>query len=230
MFSAPRTEDRVAAVIFDLDGSLVDSMWMWRAIDEEYLARYDIRMPDDLQAELAGRSIQETAVYFKQRFGISDPEETMLRDWNAMALDKYCHQVPLKQGAGALLARCRSCGILLGVATSNSRVLTEAALSANGVADCFGAVVTGDEVTEGKPDPGIFLAAAGILGIHPERCLVFEDVVWGIQAARRAGMHVISVYDAQAAEQEETKKKLADQSILDYTELDLDAIQEETQV
>lgn len=91
----------VEAVIFDLDGSLVDSMWIWRDIDIEYLGRYGIVLPDELQSEIEGMSFSETACYFKERFQIPDEIEKIKADWNEMAFDKYTHQVPLKKGAGS---------------------------------------------------------------------------------------------------------------------------------
>jgi HAD superfamily hydrolase (TIGR01509 family) len=213
------TENGIQAVLFDLDGSLVDSMWMWKAIDEGYLGSFGITMPAGLQEDIGGRSIQETAVYFKQRFGIRDSEETMMEQWNHMAYDKYAGEVPLKPGAASFISWCRNRGIRLGVATSNSRELTEAALKANGVLDCFDAIVTGDEVVNGKPSPDVYLTAAAKVGIRPRHCLVFEDIVSGIQAARSAGMRVIAVQDDHSSAQEDEKRALADGWIRDYRDL-----------
>ena len=98
--------DDFEAVIFDLDGSLVDSMWMWKAIDIEYLGGFGIQAPKDLQKEIGGRSFVETAIYFKERFGLSDSIEKIGDDWNRMAFDKYTHEVPLKNGADRFLAMC----------------------------------------------------------------------------------------------------------------------------
>ena len=113
------------AVIFDMDGSLVDSMWMWRAIDIEYLGRFGISLPEDLQAKIQGMSFSETAVYFKERFQVPDSLEEIKDQWNCMAWDKYTHEVPLKKGIPEFLEGCRQNGIKLGIATSNSRELVE---------------------------------------------------------------------------------------------------------
>jgi len=88
----------IEAVIFDLDGSMVDSMWVWKSIDIEYLRKFGITLPEDLQASIGGRSFTETARYFKERFGLPDDLETIKADWNRMAWDKYTHEVPLKNG------------------------------------------------------------------------------------------------------------------------------------
>ena len=89
----------INAVLFDLDGSLVDSMWIWKDIDREYLGRFNIPLPEDLQSSIEGMSFSETAVYFKEHFPIPDSIEQMKSDWTQMARDKYLHEVPLKNGA-----------------------------------------------------------------------------------------------------------------------------------
>ena len=111
----------VEAVIFDLDGSLVDSMWIWYQIDVEYLGRYGLSVPQDLQRAIEGFSFSETAEYFKMRFALPDPVEEIKRVWNRMALDKYIHQVPLKPGAGGFLELRRRRGVRLGVAPRKFR-------------------------------------------------------------------------------------------------------------
>ena len=209
---------RVRAVIFDLDGTLVDSMWMWEAIDREYLSRFGFALPEDLQRELGGRSMWETALYFRTRFGIPDSEETMIADWNAMARAKYETEVPLKACAEEFLAWCRAQGLLLGIATSNSRELTETVLRARGLENAFDAVVTGDEAGRGKPAPDVYLKTAQKLRVAPGRCLVFEDVVDGILAGKAAGMVVSAVEDAFSTAQEADKRRLADYYIRDYSE------------
>ena len=96
----------IQAVIFDLDGSLVDSMWIWKDIDIEYLGRFGIPLPENLQAEIEGMSFSETAVFFKERFGIPDDLDVIKAEWNRMACDKYRYEVPYKAGARAFLAFC----------------------------------------------------------------------------------------------------------------------------
>ena len=88
--------DYIKAVIFDLDGTLVDSMWMWEDIDIEYLGRYGLSCPEDLQKAIEGMSFTETAVYFKERFGLPDSIEEIKEAWIAMSLEKYEKEVPLK--------------------------------------------------------------------------------------------------------------------------------------
>lgn len=207
------------AFLFDLDGTLVDSMWIWESIDVEYLDRFGLELPEDLHSCIEGMSFSETARYFKERFSIPDTLEKMKSDWNRMAWEKYTQEVPLKSGIREFLRYHRARGVKMAVATSNSRELAEAVIAVHGLTDTFDVIVTGCDVAHGKPSPDVYLEAAVRLGVDPLECLVFEDVVAGIQAGRNAGMEVAAVEDAYSLYQERQKKELADLYIADYQEL-----------
>ena len=207
------------AMIFDLDGTLVDSMWMWYDIDVEYLGRFGITIPEGLQADIEGMSFSETAVYFKERFKIPDSLDKIKEDWNQMAWDKYTHEVPMKEGAAEFIKACRERGILLGIATSNSRELVENIIAVHGMKEDFACIMTGCDVKRGKPAPDIYLAVAKTLNVEPADCLVFEDIIPGIQAGKGAGMEVCAIEDDYSLYQLEEKAALADYFIKDYREL-----------
>ena len=118
----------IEAVIFDLDGTLVDSMWVWNAIDEEYFRKHGLVVPDGLQERISGMSFSETAEYIKTEYQITDSIEVMKDTWNRMAEEKYAEEVPLKPGAMEFLCLLKQKGYRTGVATSNSRHLAELAL------------------------------------------------------------------------------------------------------
>lgn len=200
----------IDAAIFDLDGTLVDSMWMWKSIDIEYLARYGIELPDDLQKSVEGMSFSETASYFKERFELPDSLDQIKSDWNLMAWDKYRNEVPLKEGVLELLTYLKEQGIPVGIATSNSRELVELVVEKHGIKDYFTSIRTSCEVAKGKPSPDIYLLVAKDLGVDPTRCLVFEDVLHGVMAGRNANMKVCAVDDEFSKNDEEEKIKLAD--------------------
>lgn len=204
------------AVIFDLDGSLVDSMWIWRDIDIAYLGKYGLTMPDNLQSQIEGKSFHETAVFFKEHFDIPQSVEEMKDTWNKMAWDKYMHEVPLKPGIADFLEGCRRKRIKLGIATSNSRELVENVAKVHRLHDYFSCIMTGCDVERGKPAPDIYLAVADRLKVRPRNCLVFEDIVPGILAGKNAGMQVCAVEDAYSAEARDAKRKTADYYIEDY--------------
>lgn len=209
----------IDAVIFDLDGSLVDSMWIWEQIDIEYLGRFGIALPDNLQYEIEGKSFSETAYFFKERFQIPDPIQKIKDDWNEMAWNKYSCEVPLKDGAASFLSYCKANNIKLGIATSNSRELAMNVAAVHGLENYFDCIMTGCDVEKGKPSPDIYLAVADALKVAPSRCLVFEDIIPGILAGKAAGMKVCAVEDTYSEGIRAEKKELADYYIEDYTEL-----------
>lgn len=211
--------DHIKAVIFDLDGKLVDSMWMWEDIDIEYLGRYGLSCPEDLQKAIEGMSFTETAVYFKERFGLPDSIEEIKEAWIAMSLEKYEKEVPLKPGAREFLEELAARGIPAGIATSNGREMVSAVLKSLDMEKYFREVVTACEVPFGKPAPDIYLEVAKRLGAKQEDCLVFEDVPAGIMAGKRAGMTVYAVEDTFSKAMRKEKEALADGFICDFREL-----------
>ena len=207
------------AVLFDLDGTLVDSMWVWRDIDIDFLSARGRELPDDLQKCIEGMSFTETAEYFKKRFDIKDDVEDIKIKWNKMAYDKYTSEVKLKKGAKEFLARLKADGILVGIASSNSMTLIEGALKAEGVLEYFDAITTACEAGAGKPAPDIYLLAAKKLDAAPEKCLVFEDIPMGIMAGNAAGMTTVAVEDDYSKGMRDEKIKLASYYIEDYTNI-----------
>ena len=214
----------IEAVIFDLDGSMVDSMWMWRTIDIEYLGKFGIELPENLQACIEGMSFSETAVYFKERFELPDDLDTIKADWNRMAWDKYAYEVPIKDGVPELLQYCTDHGIKVGIATSNSRELVENVVKVHNLDKYLDCIMTGCDVAKGKPAPDIYLAVAHELGVSPENCLVFEDIIPGIQAGKAAGMRVCAVYDKYSEHQDDEKRTLADYYTHHFKELMEDGV------
>lgn len=208
----------VKACIFDMDGTLVDSMWVWRQIDIDYLARFGLTVPKDMGKEFEGASMREVAMYFKNRFGIEDTIDKMIDDWNNMAFDKYCNEVKLKPGAIDFLNYLKENKIKIGLYTSNSMLLAEATLKSHGIDSYFDALTAGCKDIKGKPAPDGYLMTAEKLSVSPEHCLVFEDLVMGIQAGINAGMRTCAVKDHYSLYQDEDKKKIADYYIEDYNE------------
>lgn len=209
----------IEAVLFDLDGTLVDSMWVWKKIDIDYLGKFGFSLPENLQSEIEGMSFSETAEYIKNKFQIPDSVEEIKAQWNKMAWDKYTYEVPLKDGAMEFLDYCRENGIKMGIATSNSRELVNNIIEVHGLSDYFSGVVTGCEVEKGKPAPDVYLEAARRCRANPAACLVFEDIVPGILAGKAAGMKVCAIEDVYSMEQKREKQRLADYYIKNYYDI-----------
>ena len=209
----------IDAIIFDVDGTIADSMWMWKQIDIEYLDRFGIPLPADLQKNIEGMSFRETAHYFKEHFKIQDSIEQMMRDWNEMAAQKYRYEIPLKAGVLNFLEKCRTKGILLGIATSNSAELLGYLLEAHELESFFDVIITGSDGLKGKPAPDMYLEVAKRLSVDASKCLVFEDIIPGILAGKRAGMKVCAIDDAYSRDVLAKKKEEADFFIESFEEI-----------
>ena len=213
-------DQKIEAAIFDLDGTLVDSMWVWKSVDVDFLGQFGQEVPETLQDELEGMSFTETACYFKKRFPFLPFSVEQLKEiWNQLASEKYAHEVPLKPGVKEFLVRLKEHGIKTGVASSNSKELVVISLKNLGVYDYFDTIRTACEVKKGKPAPDIYLLAAEDLKVKPERCIIFEDVPAGILAGAGAGMHTCAVADRYSEYLKDEKIRLADRYIEDFFEL-----------
>lgn len=208
----------IKAVIFDVDGTLVDSMWIWKQVDIDFLARRGIELPIDLQKDIEGLSYTSTAEYFKERFRLPESIDEIKEEWRQMADDFYNSIIPLKSGVKETLKLLRERNMKLGIATSNSRELVQTMLHKHEIAGYFDAIRTSCEVPRSKPFPDVYLKAAEDLDIAPENCLVFEDTVAGATAARAAGMRVMVIYDELSAESEKHLNQLGEAYLKDFYE------------
>ena len=211
--------DNVKAVIFDLDGTLVDSMWIWGQVDIEFLANNGYEVPPGLQDSFEGMSFTDIAVYFKDRFNLPMSIEEIKATWNKMAEYKYLHDVKTKEGAIELLDELKKRGIKTGIATSNSKELVKMCLESLGIQDRFDCIKTACEVEKGKPAPDIYLAVAKEVGVDPANCLVFEDIPNGVLAGKNAGMKVCAVYDDDSKKRQDQVKEFADYYIITFKEV-----------
>ena len=209
------------AAIFDLDGTLLDSMGVWTQIDRDFLTRRGLAVPEDYMDAVASMRFYETAVYTVERFGLSESPDALLREWYAMAADAYGHTVALKRGAKDYLARLRGSGIRLAIATSAAPALYLPALRRHGIESWFEVICTTDEVSRDKSAPDIFLHTAERLAVAPADCVVFEDLLAAIRSAKAAGMTVYGIYDAASAERWAEICRTADGAFHDFTEAPL---------
>ena len=209
----------IKAAIFDLDGTLIDSMWVWGKIDEDYFKRRNMTLPEDLKSQIEHLSFDETAAYFKSNFDISDTIEEIKKEWTDSAYVEYLNNVKLKPGVVEFLSLLKTLNIKIGLATSNSKSLLEAGLQANSIYHYFDSITLTDEVSRGKNFPDVYLLAAERLGVKPEECIVFEDILPAVKGAKAAGMKVVGVYDDFSKEQREDIINHADKYIIEYYEL-----------
>ncbi|MBE5907093.1 MAG: HAD family phosphatase, partial [Lachnospiraceae bacterium] len=156
------------AIIFDMDGTLIDSMWIWPKLDKDFFANEKIPMPDTLQKDIEGYSMKETAEYFIKTFPLSYTVKELMDVWNEMAAYQYANEVPYKKGAYEFLRKIKAMGIKTGIATSNSRELVELVDKSLHFSDFIDTIVTAKEVPCGKPAPDIYLTVAEHLNVKPE--------------------------------------------------------------
>ena len=209
----------IDGIIFDLDGTLVDSMWLWEQIDIDFLADRGIVYPEDFRDKIEGMSFTESAQYSIERFDLKENVEDLKEIWNKMAIDKYTNHVKYKPYAKEFLEYLSDKKIHMAIATSNSPELLSAVVSSLNIDKYITKMITSCEVDRGKPFPDVFLKAASDIGVAPEKSLVFEDIVAGIKAGKAAGMKVCAVYDVHSMYQDEEKRLLADYYIRDFKEL-----------
>lgn len=208
------------AVIFDLDGTLIDSMGIWIQVDKEYLQMRGIPVPDNLFMDVeGGNSFNEICLYFKKKFNLPESIKEIGEEWTKMVAEHYKTDVKLKPGSFELLQFLKEKDIKIGVGTSNSKYLAETVLKANGVLRFFDSIIAGCDDIKGKPFPDIFLKAAKELNLLPRDCLVIEDVLVGVQAAKNAGMDVFAIYDEHAAHETEKIKQNADFCAEDFEQI-----------
>ncbi len=211
--------NQIKAVIFDLDGTLVDSMGLWRDIDIAFLGERGIAYEDSLQEKIEGMSFTETAVFCKEYYKLEESVEELKSIWNQMAREKYRYEIQAKPGVLRFLDNLKQKGIKMGIATSNSEELISAVNEAYHFDEYMTCIVTSCSVKKGKPAPDVYLEAARQLGVEPGECLVFEDIVKGIEAGKNAGMKVCAVEDDFSAHQKEKKMELSDYYIETYDDI-----------
>lgn len=181
------------AAIFDMDGTLLDSMWVWQAVDEAFFAARGMVLPEDYARAIQAMTFRETAEFTVDRFRLPESPEQLMEEWNRLSFCEYRDHVRLKPGARDYLERLRAQGVKLGTATNLSTPVMEAVLRSNGVLHLFDALTSGDDVSRGKSFPDIYLLAARRLGVAPGGCVVFDDVLQTIQGIRAAGMTACAV-------------------------------------
>ena len=212
--------EHIQAVIFDIDGTLVESTNVWHDIDVEYFKLLEIPMPPTIQKDIEGMSFTEVAVYFKETFQLTEKTiDDIKLDWVRMAYEKYLYEIKAKRGAREYMSFLKDKGVKIGCATSNEKSLAMAALQPHGFKEKVDSVRTGCEVNAGKPAPDIYLKVAEDLGVEPKNCLVFEDIPNGMRAGKAAGMTVIGIEDIHSNDYKEEIDAICDYFIKDYFDM-----------
>ena len=217
----------IKGIIFDLDGTLLDSMSVWSSIDREFLLENGIADPPAEVSDVVKKmTVDESSQYFIDRFGLSCTKEYVIWRIEDMVRQRYEEQIPLKPHAEELLGYLDSRGIPYGIATATYKRLAEAALKRCGVYDRFRFLFTDAEYPTGKNFPDIFIGGAERLGVTPAETLVIEDSLHCIETAKLAGFPVCGVYDSVAEADSRRIRELSDHYVRSLDEV-IDIIQGE---
>lgn len=209
-----------AGIIFDFDGTLADSMWVWSDIDRRFCAEYDIVLPDDYADNIVGLGFEGTAEYFINELGLKMTVEQCCDEFNRIAADSYRTKVMLKPGALEFLKQLDAAGIPVAIASSLIMDLLKPALENNNAFELIKAFRLCDDYNTHKSESLIYELAAEAIGVSIENCVVFEDIVPAIRSAKRVGAYTVAIIDEEnEAQNTEVIKTIADLCITDYATL-----------
>ncbi len=200
----------IKAAVFDLDGTLLDSMYVWAEVDEKFLKKRGLQAPDDYGTECSKRSFREIALYTIDLFGLEETPEEIMEEWMELARTEYREKVHTKPFAVQTVEKAAALGLKTAVCTSLPKELYEPALKNNGLGDKFSVIVSADSHDHGKSDSRIYYHTAGLLGVLPCECVFFDDVSASLFAAKKAGMITVGVIDPLSGQNAEEMKAASD--------------------
>jgi HAD superfamily hydrolase (TIGR01509 family) len=195
------------AVIFDLDGVLADSEPWWSEIDKKLLSEYGVAYRGEHHRHVLGVSYRLAVEFYKKAFGLSVPTEELMRRRGEIAEEFFAKRVGLFPSTRAVLEELQQMNLRLAVATSSVSASARPFLDRHQLTAFFDVIVTGDEIEYGKPSPDIYLRAAKKLGVTATECLVIEDALSGITAAKAAGMRVAAIPDRRFVDSRDYEKQ-----------------------
>jgi HAD superfamily hydrolase (TIGR01509 family) len=212
----------IDAVVFDLDGVLLQSEEVWDAVRERYVRERGGRYDEEVQLSMMGMSAPEWSRYLHEDAGVPDEPDAINREVVERMLEEYRRELPLLPGAVEAVRRSAA-AFPLGLASSSNRAIFEEVLRLAGIADCFRATVSSEEVARGKPTPDVYLEAARRLEVPSERCAAVEDSHAGIRSAEAAGMRVVAIPNASYPPDDEALR-LADAVVGSLDELTVEVL------
>lgn len=209
----------IKGAIFDVDGTLLDTMPMWSTVGVGYLAERGIEAEPNLPEILFATTTEMASEYMKERYGLTETVEEIRDGMNAIAERAYANTAQFKAGAAEFLDLLKDEGIPMAIATSTDHHCIKAAMDRLGYSDYFVTMLSAADVGAPKSEPKIFREAIEALGSEPSETWVFEDGYYAMQTVKPLGMKILGIYDAQSHGDQEDIKDISDVYIKEFTEL-----------
>lgn len=207
------------AVIFDFDGTIADSTYVWKKVDEDFFKARGMSVPADYVDAISTMSFLSGAVYTKEKYNLPETIEDIMAEWNVHALYEYINNVKLKPYVAEYICKLKNQGIKIGIATASNPEFYIPVLEREGIVHLFDAFADGTSGVRNKDYPDIYLLCAEKMDVMPEDCVVYEDIIKGIKSAKAAGMSVTAVYDEGSKDKWKETKAVADHFLLSFGEV-----------
>ena len=213
-------------IIFDLDGTLIDSTSLWADIDKEFFARRNMKVPPNYGKEIAHQGLSSGAKFTVEKYLPGEREEDIINEWNEMSLEAYKYHIQLKDNVVELLELLKKLNVKLTAATANSRELYEPCLNRLDIYKYFETVIDVNSCKNGKNSPEIYDKISEMFSINRENVLVVEDMITGLKTAYNNGYITVGVYDKNTVIDIEENKKYSHLFIKKFIDL-IDVIKKE---
>ena len=209
----------IKAVIFDMDGTLIDSTGIWHEIDQAFFAKRNMELPSDYAQHIVHLGLRQAAVYTKETYHLEESIQDIMKEWHEMSLDMYRYHVPLKDGAVELLDLFKKNNIKMAIATANDEPLYRPCIERLGIGQYFDEIADVNTAKEGKQSAKIYLDLANKMGFKPENTIVLEDMPTCVKTAHNSGFITIAVFDNASKNYDQEKKNHSDLFINNFYEL-----------
>lgn len=212
---------KIKGAIFDVDGTLLDTMHVWTDSGARYLASLGVEAEPGLGDKLFPMTVEMGAVYLKENYDLPYAIDEIRQGINSVVENYYFEEADFKPGARELIEEMKAAGVPMAIATSTEKYCIQAAFDRLGYTDYFDAILTCGEVGASKSEPVIFYEAVKAMGTEPAETWLFEDGLYSIKTARAAGFKTVGVYDAVSAKDQEEIRQLADIYVRDLRDFSL---------